>query len=169
MKRSYWLLWLLSWLALAPAGFAHGGGTPQLVNAPAGAYLISAWSQPDPVRVGTLHLTIAVAQADTFDPILEASVTIELLHSSGQQRIAQATHEQATNKLFYESDVEIDTTGEWAVIIVVNESEAVGFPLNVLPPLSPLRRFGPWLAAGLGLMALLLFSRFRHAPPKNPL
>lgn len=169
MKRSYWFLLFVSWLALAPAGFAHGGGTPQLVNAPAGAYLISAWSQPDPVRVGIFHLTIAVAQADTFEPILEAAVSVELLHSNGQQLMTQATHAQATNKLFYESDLKIDTTGEWAVIIIVNGSEAVGFPLNVLPPLSPLRRFGPWLVAGLGLITLFLFFRFRHAPSENPL
>lgn len=169
MKWYWWLLLLLGWLGLPPAGFAHGGGSPQLINAPAGTYLISAWSQPDPPRVGNFHLTIAIAQADNFEPVLGANVALELLHSSGQRLTAQATHEQATNKLFYESDLKIGTTGQWTVMIVVNQSEAVGFPLTVSPALSPLRQFGPWLlAGGLGLLAFFWFIRSHYAPSKNP-
>jgi hypothetical protein len=44
---------------------AHGIGTPRVVNQPAGPYLLSAWTDPDPLRMDETHVVVGVTNAAT--------------------------------------------------------------------------------------------------------
>ena len=54
---------------------AHGTGTPQLLNAPAGPYLLSVWTDPDPLRTALEQLI-----ADNPPTIDQESTTSDALH-----------------------------------------------------------------------------------------
>ncbi len=55
------LLLNLGWpLRLYALPTAHGGGTPRLVNLVVEPYRLWLWTEPEPLRVGEAHFTIAV-------------------------------------------------------------------------------------------------------------
>ena len=58
---------------------AHGTGTPQLLNAPAGPYLLSVWTDPDPLRTDEAHVVVAVVEPATQEFIVsDVVVTVRL-------------------------------------------------------------------------------------------
>jgi hypothetical protein len=113
---------------------AHGGGTPQLTNADAGPYWVSVWTQPEPLRAGEVHVTVAVSEPGETNtsgreagaPVLGADVQVEFSRTAsssekapGQPIFVYATHESAANKLLYEADLTLPTSGEWQVRVTV--------------------------------------------------
>lgn len=147
---------------------AHGGGTPQLAIVEAGPYRVSAWTQPDPVRVGQLHVTVAVFEApapgaregETGPLVLDAQVQVKLepLDHAGETLTAQATRSNALNKLFYETDLELPSQGQWHAVIDVQGPAGAGsadFQIQALPP-SRFGSLGTFVWAVLGGLGLLL-------------
>jgi hypothetical protein len=143
---------------------AHGGGTPQLANAKIGPYRISVWTEPAPLRVGEAHFSIAVAEPPASDaaqyesgpPVLGATVELQLqpVAGTGQILTAQATHETAVNKLFYEADIDLPAEGLWEVTISVagaDGSGSVSFEIEVLPSSNS----GWMVFGGIGLAVLV--------------
>ncbi|MFQ5576214.1 MAG: FixH family protein [Anaerolineae bacterium] len=146
----------LAVLAAAQPVWAHGGGAPQLVNAPAGPYRVSVWTQPDPLRAGEVHFTVAVTDPAAGAPILDAGVTVTLtpLSGSGAAISSPATHREAVNKIFYETDFELPAAGRWQVVVAVDGPRGRGqtdFEVDALPAAANRWR---WWAGGL-LAALL--------------
>ena len=159
------LLLLLLLLAWPAAGLAHGGGTPQLVNEPAGPYCISVWTTPEPARVGEFHLTLALSEPgegrEAGAPVLGADVRVRLEPvgaADPSPLTTVATNENSTNRLFYEADVIISDSGAWLVQIEVDGPAGEGnasFPLRVEPAQST-----NWLLLGGGgvLLVTALFA-----------
>ena len=135
---------VISLLALMLVGTvrvqAHGIGTPQVINAPAGPYLISVWTDPDPLRMGEAHVTVAATEPETESPILDANVLVQLvwLDDPSVTLTAPATHENAALKIVYVAVFEPEQAGQWQGTVVVNGTEgsgkAVNFDMAVLPP-----------------------------------
>lgn len=130
MKRLSWRIvppWaglvLLLLLLIVHSAQAHGGGTPRLVNEDIGPYWLSVWTSPDPPRVGELHLTIGLSEPgvgrSAGDAVLGADVEVQLAPQATAEEaiVAAATNAQSTNKLFYETDVQVPRTGTWDVTI----------------------------------------------------
>lgn len=130
---------LLLLLVCAPAGtaLAHGGGTPQLVQAPSGPYQLYAWTNPDPARVGVLHVTVALVEPATQQPVMNAAVDVLADASQdGQSVSAPATHENAVVKTYYEADLDLPSAGPWQITITHNDDAGSGsasFSLDVQP------------------------------------
>lgn len=153
--------------------WAHGGGAPQLSNAEAGPYWVSVWTQPDPLQVGEAHITVAVSEPgvstagyrEAGSPVLDAVVQVryESLDRDGEGLVAAATHEGAANKLFYEADLELPSTGRWKATISVEGPEgpgSTGFEAQVSAP----KAFNWVYVVGLGLAGLVIVGvvqRFR--------
>jgi hypothetical protein len=147
------------------AAQAHGGGTPQLTNVRVGPYGVSVWTQPEPLRVGVVHLTVAVAEpltpaagqsVEVGPPVLNAVVQLELkpLDRLHQTLVVPATHQAAVNKFFYEADLDLPAAGQWEVRVLVNGPAGAGdarFEVEVLPPST----FSGWFL-GSGLVVVLL-------------
>ncbi|MFW6070743.1 MAG: hypothetical protein ACOC9X_06800 [bacterium] len=139
LRRFIHPLWLLLPALLllgAPLDVAaHGGGTPQLVNEPAGPYVISAWTDPDPPRPGEFHVTIAVAEPgqgrEAGPPVLGAAVDVRLTAPGAAERqppaaTARASNEAAANRLFYEADLQVPAEGPYEVGIAVDGPHGAG-------------------------------------------
>jgi hypothetical protein len=159
--------------------WAHGGGTPRLTNVDAGPYWVSVWTQPDPLRVGQAHITVAVSEpTDTGSarreaglPVLDANVEVQVkpLDHAGETLAVQATHEGASNKLFFEADVDLPEKGRWQVIVAVNGPEGAGSASFEAQVSSPSAFNWNWIG-GLGLGALAgvwVVNKFRVQKTKE--
>lgn len=134
------LLVVTVFLASPAPIFAHGGGVSQLAAEPVGPYELFAWTSPDPARAGTVHVTVALAEPATDEPVLNAGVQVQMLPLAvdGEARpvSAQATHAAAANKVTYETDLQVPAAGRWQVVIAVKTAQGDGhaaFPLDVKP------------------------------------
>lgn len=170
--RRWSALWLaIATLALAghaPAVLAHGGGTPQLVKAPAGDYALYVWTNPNPAGVGALHVTVALVQPESDAPVLNAAVQVTATPENGDPIAAAATHEEATIKSYYEVDLELPRAGLWQIDVSWQDGGAsgqAGFPLQVEPaPVNTqLAGLGVALLAVVGVVAWLALRRRRAA------
>jgi len=134
---------------------AHGGGVPQLTNAKAGPYQVSVWTQPDPLRVGEVHFTVAVSEPgptgrEAGSPVLDAVVELQLVPPGEKNKPplrVSATHNEAVNKLFYEADINLPAEGPWQVSTSVKGPSGSGqtnFTVEVLPPSA----FNWWIVLG---------------------
>ncbi|MBV7337904.1 hypothetical protein KFU94_58680 [Chloroflexi bacterium TSY] len=125
---------------------AHGGGVPQLSNVEVGPYWVTIWTQPDPLRVGIVHFTVAVTEGvmettsgeSSGTVVVDASVQItsESLSESRRRIHTYATHEKALNKLFYEADINLPFEKWWLVTVAVSGPAGEGtanFNIEVFP------------------------------------
>ncbi len=176
-------LLLLTGLLLPSPLLAHGGvGLQHLNNVPAGPYRVYAWSDPEPPQVGEYHVTIALTENIEGDatglaggPVLDAYIVVELVHQeSGATLSAQATHDDALNKLFYEASFEPEQKGSWAIQVRIASpgcgpaSGAAQQPASSDSPCEPpqvvsfqdeiLPKAFPWQAVLGGLLSLLLMA-----------
>src|SRR5690606_22554607 len=73
------VLVLLALFAAAGGLRAHGTGTPRVMNQPAGPYLLSAWTDPNPLRVDETHVVVGVTDPDTRAPVVsDVVVTVRM-------------------------------------------------------------------------------------------
>ncbi len=138
----------------------HSGGEPVVSEAWVDPFVLYVWLDPLPAIVGEQHITVSVntPMADNADEtvsVRDAEVWV-LATRTGDFDLATAalaTHEQATNKLFYEARLELPQPGSWRISVVLTvgaETATHEFVLNVEEPRAeraePLvQRFTAWL------------------------
>lgn len=137
---------------------AHGIGKPQVLNQPAGPYLISAWTDPDPLRADESHVVIAVADPATNELIVggvEVSVVMTSLDDPAR-RVAVVAGTDNVNQLLYAAEFN-DQVGEgrWRVGITVAGDRGVSDEIEFEVAIAPARGFN-WLWAGIGGMAAII-------------
>ncbi|MBX3053241.1 MAG: hypothetical protein KF753_17285 [Caldilineaceae bacterium] len=163
IKRGALFLLVLLLLGFSYATvLAHGGvGTQQINNLDLGPYRIWVWSDPEPPAVGEYHVAVALTESLDSDPngfagepVLGADVLVEMENqTSGILLIAQATHEDAVNKLFYEAVFSPEQTGIWEIRVIVQGPDGpvtASYTDEIVPPTFP------WMAVGGGLLAVVL-------------
>lgn len=139
---------------------AHGIGTPVKINVPSGPYLLSIWTDPDPLRVDETHVTLAVMWPENREPILtDVEVFVQLQSSTDPvvTRTAIASPDNSANRLLYAAIFsDIPEPGLWQAVVTIigpdGPGEDISFPVEVLPP-QPIN----WLKYGIiGLLILML-------------
>ena len=167
---------LFSGMALARA---HGIGTPRLLNEPAGPYLLSAWTDPDPLRVDESHVVVAVTDPTTREPILdgvEVTVTLTSLTDPGVTHMAAAGPDSVNRLLFAAEFNDVLTPGDWRVGVLVTGARGDAPEVTFEVAVEPARGFN-WLWIGVGgLGAILLLwvavsarpARSRQRPAPRP-
>lgn len=155
------------------------GGTVRLVE-PVGAFVVTVFSTPEPLRVGATDLSVLLQDRVSGVPLLDARVALEVLPPAGGDatplRLA-ATHADATNKLLYAARFTADRAGDWTVHVTVRrgtDSIAAQCLLPVAPGASGLSAIWPYLAlppVAVALYALharlLRRQRSRHGVPSR--
>src|SRR5262245_30327762 len=136
------------------------GGTIRIVE-PVGAYIVTVFSAPEPVRVGVADVSVLVQDRTSGSPLLDAQVTLELNppDAGATPRRLEATRAAATNKLLQAARVDVDRPGTWTMRVSVHRgSDAVEVQgaLPVLPPASTLSDIWPYLA--LPPLAVALYA-----------
>ena len=81
------LFLLIAGLSWTTGVVAHGTGAPQVINADSGPYLVSVWTEPDPARVGELHVTVGVAEPETQEVVVDAQVEVALAPLGGETAV----------------------------------------------------------------------------------
>ncbi|MBW7881535.1 MAG: hypothetical protein H3C34_02660 [Caldilineaceae bacterium] len=123
---------LLVLLAMPASLWAHGGGTPQLTDVTAGPYRLFAWTNPEPWRVGEVHLTVAVTlptAEGSAVPVSDAQVQVTLQPLAGQQAetlILAGREQGGAGAGFYEADADLPAAGPWEVEIQVSGPDGSG-------------------------------------------
>ncbi len=139
---------------------AHGIGTPVQLNVPSGPYLLSIWTDPEPLRVNETHVTVAVMNPETQTPIItgvQATVQLQSPTDPTVTRMAVTSPDNTDNKFLYATAFsDLSEPGLWQGVISVTgpagPGEDVRFEIDVLPP-QPFN----WLWAGIfGLIVLVL-------------
>lgn len=169
------LLICLLWFGLATArSGAHGIGKPQLLNEAAGPYLLSAWTDPDPLREDEAHVVVAVTDPVTREPIVEGiAVTVSLTAADDPSVVVtQTAGTDNVNQLFYAAEFNNRlSAGRWRVGLSVaggrGGGESAGFEVDI----EPARGFN-WLWLGVGGLALIVVgwmaaSMRSETPPRS--
>lgn len=167
-----WVLLSLSicmLVVLMPAFvFAHGGGTPRLTDVAAGPYRLFAWTQPEPLRAGEVHVTIGVtlAKQPTADeatalmtqPVTDAAVTVQFVAVDGSTAtLVRNASLGGIGAVYYEADASLPTAGPWRFIIEVRGPAGEG-TAEFAEELLATRTVNWALIAGGGVLFVLLIA-----------
>lgn len=122
----------------SPYGRANGG-TPRLNKTSAGPYLVSAWTQPDPPRVGRVDVSVAVMHPLTGEPALDVEGHLSAKSIPVRETTTSATLERGGggNLFLYHANLELPAAGRWEVTVSLEGPEGAGqvaFELDVRPP-----------------------------------
>jgi len=123
---------------------AHGGKLERGL-APAGPYVVSVWTQPDPARVGTLDISAAILRADTREAVPDAEIRVTARDSTSPQSVEERGR-PPSGGLFdllapplYHAKLAIPTSGRWHLIVSLEGPAGrgdVGFDMDIAPPLT---------------------------------
>lgn len=130
--RWWWVLLVAIWPTVV---MAHGSGTPRLVNVAAGPYQLWVWSLPEPVRLGEMHLSVAVAPPEAATD-LTVTIALAPVDPSAQSITLPTSKQERWLETYYEVDWMIPTTGEWRATVHVRgpaDSGQASFAFTVLP------------------------------------
>jgi hypothetical protein len=155
---------------------AHGIGLPQAINVNNGPYLISVWTDPDPLREDETHVVVAVMDPATRAPLVTGhTVSVRLDDLSGEHPpVTQpALPGNSANQLLYVVEFnDLVRAGQWQATIIVDGPQGtaaeVTFPLEIIAT----RGFN-WMWLGIGglgiaVVAWLLLSARPAASSGSP-
>lgn len=165
--------------------YAHGGGTPRLTSVPVGPYRLYAWSEPEPWRVGQVHLSLAVTKPnpDTNSnqieiPVTDVDITVTYtpmkdneIDPSVEPTVVTAVRQEFLSDFYYEADPILTREGDWQITVNVDGPEGTGstqFDMQTLPE----RSLNWTLIAGAGgllvviIVLIALWSRSQQ--PAQP-
>lgn len=164
--------------------YAHGGGTPRLTNAPVGPYNLYAWSDPEPWRVGEVHLSLAVTMINPDSnssqveiPVTDVEITVtytpmidNAVDTAHDPIVVKASRQAFLSDFYYEADPTLTRAGDWRITVDVAGPEGSGsidFPMETLP-----ERALNWTFVGagagvlvFGLALLAIWSRSQQPAP----
>lgn len=161
-RKHYTIIWGaigLALLATAAVGLrAHGIGKPQVLNEPAGPYLLSAWTDPDPLREDEAHVVVAVTDPQTREPIVTGiEVTVSMASAANPADVVSVVAgTDDVNQLLYAAEFNDRlTTGRWTTSLSVRGQQGSGDGVNFPVEIEPARGFN-WLWIGVGGLALIV-------------
>jgi hypothetical protein len=138
----------------------HGIGTPRLTNVASGPYLISAWTDPDPLRADQTHVVVGLTDPQTREPIItdvDIRVSLTSLADPSITVDEQAGHDSVNQLLFAAEFNDRLTPGRWRVGVLAGGSRGAGEEVYFDVDIAPARGFN-WLWIGAGGMAALLVA-----------
>jgi hypothetical protein len=111
---------VLSSFIVHPSSFVRADGGAIRLRAQAGAYQVTVFTSPMPLRAGPVDVSVLVQDA-AGECVPEARVTIRLTaRATGVSLEGTARRAAATNKLFLAADFELPEPGWWDVEVVVD-------------------------------------------------
>ena len=152
---------LAAWLILTiGATAARGDGGAMLLHQDAGAFTITLFAAPQPLRTGDADLSVMVQDRTSgevlLDPAIELTVAPESASAAPQTvRLAKG---QAINRLMQACTVQFSTVGKWRLTLVVrrgNDSAQLSTECTVEPDRS--RATLVWFYILLPVGIILLF------------
>ena len=117
-------------LAYAHPAFADGGRLR--FRQPAGPFVVSLFTTPNPLRVGRADFSVAVERSGAQDagadliPDAQVDLTLTPVSARGKPLILHASHSAATSKWLQAANFSLPARGVWRVTVVVRRGNQVG-------------------------------------------
>ncbi len=169
---------LLAALLVISLAFAAGtranGGQVRIAAEPVGPYEVTVFTSPEPLRAGELDVSVLLQRPDSPQIVEGARIEV-VVTTAGGETVGRfpATHEQATNKLYYAAKFPLEQPGLYRITVEIDGSEGdgtVGFEATVEPAAGSAWWRSWWLWGMLALLQLpliwWLFSE-RGAPRRG--
>jgi hypothetical protein len=145
-------------LLLAAAPLLANGGTVRISREVVGAYLVSVFTSPTPLRTGEVDVSVLV-QDTSREAVVDVPVAVRAVPVGFDAAPVrhEATRRQATNRLFKAAKFPINAPGEWELRVQVGGDAGgeVAFSVVLTDPTIFDR---PYLLAALVLLPLLLLA-----------
>lgn len=154
------LLTLLLVLISPPHVRAHGIGVPQVINVANGPYLVSVWTDPDPLREDETHFVVAVMNPETRAPLVTGiAVAVQLDDVRGGESLsATAQPDNSVNQLLYVVEFnDLVTAGDWQATILVDGPLGAADEVTFAVEIVPARGFN-WMWLGVGGLGLAVVA-----------
>lgn len=150
---------------------------PRRRHAPAdggarGAVQPFAWTEPEPMRAGDVHVTLAVTTPPPADAVVNNDVVNNLLEqpidgaeavvtfrpADGGAPVQLAAQPGTLNAFYLEADTRLPAAGRWTIEVAVSGPDGAGKP-QVLMWMCSRRGINRWLIfGGLGLFLAVLVA-----------
>jgi hypothetical protein len=136
----------LSVIGFTPA--ARADHAAMRLSEQAGAYRVTVFTSPTPMRAGTAEISVMVQNAASGDYESDARVIVRLTkRGTGEETACPATAGAATNKLLRTAVVQLPEPGAWQIEVAVDGSHGpvrVRFSLEVDPAAPRWLELLPW-------------------------
>jgi hypothetical protein len=141
------LFLLSSSFILDPSSIARADGGAVRLSEQAGAYRVTVFTSPTPLRAGPVDVSVLVQDA-AGECVPAAKVTVRLTaRQTGEVLEYPATVEAATNKLFDAAVFELPNSGWWEVTVTVEGPQVpalLRFAIEADEPLPRWLEMWPW-------------------------
>jgi hypothetical protein len=149
------------WQAVAEAD----GGALRLLERH-GAYQISVFTAPTPLRAGPVDISVLVQDVSTGQPLTDARVAMRItsLGHLAPTIDAHATSNAATNKLMHAALIELAEPGRWSVTVNCDGPGGhaqVHFEMDAGPRLPRWLSAWPWFSWPLVVVLIFATARWR--------
>jgi hypothetical protein len=114
-------------------GVARADGGTLRLSRTAGAFVVSAFTAPEPLRVGRADVSVLVQNHASGEVQLGANVELRLRAPDGTEQTLPASHAMATNRLLQSAQVELSSPGRWQLEVAVDHQPTVACELPVAP------------------------------------
>jgi hypothetical protein len=120
--------WPVSGLMVGPTEALANGGTLRLANVPMGAYLVSVFTDPTPVRPDSLDVSVLVVNRTGGEVVEGLDVRVRTRHLAGAVADDEraATREQADDPRYYAAKFGLGAEGAWEIRVLVEGPEGAG-------------------------------------------
>lgn len=149
-------------VALLPRSALADGGTLRLILA-APPLVISVFTAPEPLRVGSADVSVLVQDGSAAGPVLlDTKIELRLRAPNGGSRTLVPSHAAAANRLFQSALVELSQPGRWQLTVTVHhdhDAATVACDVLVGSRAPRLAAAWPWLALPALLVAMFLWRQ----------
>jgi hypothetical protein len=159
-------------IGLVPKSALADGGMLRLSET-VGGYQVAVFSEPVPLRVGSVDLAVLVLDARTGQPP-QPNILLRLKHGDDSARAihCRATRDQATNGLFHAAKFDLPRAGRWQVAVSIEGLEApidLVFEMQAAEPLPRWTAFWPWILLPGAVVLVFAVSQAaaRARPPPS--
>lgn len=161
-RRPLFLLLPLLGLLLLPGLVWANGGTLRLNNVSMGAYLVSAFTDPTPVQVDSLDVSVLAVFRNSGEVVPDLSVTVRTRHLDGSAPgdVRAATREQADDPRYYATKFGLGAEGAWEITVTVVGPEGEGEASFEVRARDRGVFGNPWFLSLMALLPLLLIAVF---------
>lgn len=105
--------------------FADGGRFR--FREPAGPFIVTLFTSPDPLTMGRADFSVALERANTPGLLQDANITLVLTPSGrGRPLVLHASHSAATSKWLQAANFSFPAQGRWMVAVVVRSGQEFG-------------------------------------------
>jgi hypothetical protein len=145
--------------AMAPQARADGG-TVRLSER-IGAYRVTVFTSPAPLRAGPVDVSVLVQEAATGTPLSDVSIQVSMApvdrpHAGMRQA---ASHEAATNKLYQAALFDLPVSGRWLIAVDIDGPHGPAHTHVEVEAGEPLPRWAEmWFWIALPVVPIVLFS-----------